>query len=160
MAPRQPAPDRTAAARVVLQGLASGDEFGDIGRSLFELREKGSLFPGDVLLELASDALDVARVSRERPLPSSGIRERYLPEVEFRGNTAHQKSQSVLRLAAMTHAGVVVDLGEEVGWWRADDFGAYAFYALVIYMRAAAERTGTTVEAVARQLAVRHGVEL
>src|SRR5688500_11524584 len=106
MAPRQPAPDRTAAVRVVLQGLANGDELADIGRSLFELHPKGSLFPGDVLLELASDALDVAGVSRERPLSYSGVRERYLPEVEFRGNTAHQKSQSVLRLAAMTHAGV------------------------------------------------------
>jgi hypothetical protein len=61
----------------------------------------------------------------------------------------------------MIRAGVYPDLLGEVGWWRDDDdLWAYAFYALMIYLRIAAERTNRSVSDVARALAARRGVEL
>jgi hypothetical protein len=157
---RPTADARVEAVRIALGGLAGGEEPGEIGLALFRLHPSGALFPGDVLIELATDALEIAGVSRSNPLEYSGLRETYLPEIEFRGRTSHLKSHTALRIAAMAHGGVVPDLDEEAGWWRADDFGAFALWALVIYVRVAAERTGTTVADVARQLAARHNVEL
>src|SRR3954454_24766682 len=90
-----------------------GDDLGDIGRALFGLHPSGGLFPGDVLIQLATDALDLAGVSRSNPLDYSGLRERYLPEIEFRGRTSHLKSHTALRLSAMAHGGVEADVGEE-----------------------------------------------
>ena len=60
----------------------------------------------------------------------------------------------------MAHGGVTVDLDEEAGWWQADDFSGFAFWAMVIYVRVAAERTGRTVADIAGELAGRHGVTL
>ena len=64
------------------------------------------LYPGDVLVEIAANALALAGVGRDRPLEYGGLRERYLPEIEFRWNVMHQKSHAALRAAAMIHAGV------------------------------------------------------
>jgi hypothetical protein len=160
VAERPAGEDRVEAIRVALGGLSRGDELGDIGRALFALHPKGGLFPGDVLIELAIDALGIAGVSRSSPLSYSGIREKYLPEIEFRGNTSHQKSHTALRAAAMAHGGVTADLDEEAGWWRADDFSGFAWWALVIYVRVGAERTGRTVADIAAELAARQGVTL
>jgi hypothetical protein len=150
--------DRDEAIRVALGGLASGIELGEIGQALFALHRRRGLFPGDVLIGLAVEALGLAGVSPSNPLPYSGIREKYLPEIEFRGNSSHQKSHTALRAVAMTHGGVIVDLDEEAGWWQADDFSGFAFWALVIYVRVAAERTGQTVADIAHMLAARHAV--
>ena len=151
---------RAEAIRIALGGLAAGDDLGDVGRSLFALHPRHGLFPGDVLIELAIEALGLTDVSPSNPLPYSGIREKYLPEIEFRGNSSHQKSHTALRAVAMAHGGVSVDLDEEAGWWQADDFSGFAFWALVIYVRVAAERTGRTVADIAGELANRHGVTL
>jgi hypothetical protein len=59
----------------------------------------------------------------------------------------------------MIRAGVYPDLLGEVQWWRDDDLWFYAFYALVIYLRIAAERTGKSVSDVALTLATRRGIE-
>src|SRR5436190_9010704 len=160
VAERPAGEDRVEAIRIALGGLSRGDELGDIGRALFALHPKGGLFPGDVLIEVATDALDVAGVSRASPLSYSGIRGKYLPEIEFRGNTSHQKSHTALRAAAMAHGGVTAELDDEAGWWRADDFSGFAWWALIIYVRVAAERTGRTVPDIATELAARHSVTL
>src|SRR5260221_13704918 len=76
------------------------------------------LFPGDLLVELAADALEVGGVSRAEPVDATDLRERMLPEREFSGNTEHQKSWAALRAAAMTHAGVRPNLLGDVGWWK------------------------------------------
>jgi putative intracellular protease/amidase len=47
-----------------------------------------------------------------------------------------------------------------VRWWRTDDLFVWALDALIIYVRAAAERLGEPVAAVCARLAARHGVEL
>ncbi len=76
------------------------------------IHRSGGLFPGDVLIERAIDALEIAGVPRSSPLDYSGLRETYPPEIEFRGRTAHLKSHTALRIAAMAHGGVVADLDE------------------------------------------------
>jgi len=144
----------------VLGALSADAELTDIARSLGARSGPDAWLCGEVLVELAADALEVGEVSRARPLPYSGIRERYLPERPFSGNTDHQKSHTALRAAAMVHAGVEPDLDEDAGWWKAGDFWMYALYAAVIYIRAAAERTGVTPAEVCVTLAQRRGVTL
>jgi hypothetical protein len=152
--------DRAAIIRLTLSSLSAGADLDDIARSIAPPIDSHAIFPGDVLVELAADALELSGVSRATPLPYSGIRERFLPERPFSGNTDHQKSHTALRAVAMTHGGVEPDLAEDAGWWRVQDFWIYALYATVIYVRAAAERTGTTPAEICSELAKRHGVAL
>jgi hypothetical protein len=146
--------------RLTLEGLAAGAELGELARSLQPFSRRHSTWPGDVLVELAADALELGSISRTSPLNYSGLRERYLPERRFSGNTDHQKSPAALRLAAMTYAGVAPDLSEEAGWWRADDFWVFALYATVIYIRAVAERTTSSTADICEQLGQRHGIPI
>jgi hypothetical protein len=60
----------------------------------------------------------------------------------------------------MMRAGVYPDLLGEVGWWRNNDLWSYSFYALVIYLRIAAERTGRSSGDVARALTATRGVDV
>ena len=62
--------------------------------------------------------------------------------------------------AAMIRAGVYPDLLDEAYGWGIEDMWRYAFYALVVYARAAAERTGRSLEEVASALAERQGLKL
>jgi hypothetical protein len=122
MAKRRPtAEDRLEATRTALAGVAGGVELGPLLRELEPLHPRNNTFPGEVLLELAADALDEAGASRERPLEYEGIRERYLPECEFRGRSDHRKSHYSLGAAAMLRAGLQPDLLGEVIWWTSDD---------------------------------------
>ena len=70
------------------------------------------------MLELAVTALDLASVSRSAPLEYEGLRERYLPEVEFRGRVEHRNSQYALHTAACIRGGLQPDLLNDAGWWR------------------------------------------
>jgi hypothetical protein len=152
--------DRLEVTRVALEGIASGADANDLVRKLAAFHPAHNTFPGELALELAADALNVAGVSRESPLDDEGLRERFLPECEFHGRSDHQHSHFALRAAAMIHGGVRPDLLEEVRWWRNDDFWSYAVYALVIYARAAADRVGQPASVVAREIAARRGVVL
>jgi hypothetical protein len=60
----------------------------------------------------------------------------------------------------MIHGGVYPDLLDDAAWWQTDDLWVYSFFALVIFMRAAAERTGRSVEEVAISIADRRTVHL
>jgi hypothetical protein len=51
-------------------------------------------------------------------------------------------------------------LGEVVGWWNRDDLWLWSVYALVVYLRVAAERAGRSVGAVCDTVASRHGVDV
>ena len=57
-------------------------------------------------------------------------------------------------------AGVSPDLLDDVGWWREMDLWRWALYALVIYVRAAAEHSGQPVAAICHRLAEIHDVAL
>ena len=85
-------------------------------------------------------------------LEYEGLREKYLPEIEFRGKISHRNSQYARYAAAALRGGVLADLYADAGWWRGD-LWQYALYAVVAYVRASAERRGNTVADVARALA-------
>jgi hypothetical protein len=77
---KEPSPeDRQLAMQIALSGLASGTPLGEIGRQLEPLHPGGNTFPGEVLLDLAADAIEESGASRERPIEFAGIRKRYLP---------------------------------------------------------------------------------
>ncbi len=61
--------------------------------------------------------------------------------------------------AAMIHGGVYPDLLDDAAW-QGDDLWVYSFFALLIYLRAAAERRGRAGETIARSIAHRRGVTL
>jgi hypothetical protein len=152
--------DQRAAIAVALGGLAAGDDLRAILQKLVALHPRNNTFPAEVLLDLAADALEEAHATRADPLDYEGIRERYLPECEFRGRNDHQRSHYALGVAGMIKAGVRPDLLGDTYWWATDDLWRYAFYALTIYVRAAAQRSGITVGEVSTRIAARRGVEL
>ena len=152
--------DRREAIEIVLTGLADGRQLGDIAAQLAPMHPPNNTFPAELLLELAADALDIAGASREAPLEFEGIRERYLPEALARTKAQHHKSKFALRAAAMIHGGVDPGLLDEVQWWRTDDLWYWSLEALVVYVRAAADRTGQSIASVAREIDAQHGVGL
>jgi hypothetical protein len=99
-----------------------------------------------VFLELAAEAIGKSGETQVEPISYEGIRERYLPEYEFHGKSQQHKSHYALTGAAMIRAGIYPDLLDEAHWWGDEDLWRYAFYALLAYARAAADRTGRTVE--------------
>ena len=159
MAPERDATEETRAEalRVALSGLASGDDPESIVDKLGELY-RDDPFAGEDLLKLAADAIEESSASTSDPIDYAGIRERYLPECRFSGKRQHHQSHFALTAAATWRAGVYPDLDSEADYWGMEGFWAYAFYALVIYVRAAAERTNRSVEEVARALAARRGL--
>lgn len=112
---------------------------------------RGWFTPDVAMLELAVTALDLASVPGSAPLEYEGLRERYLPEVEFRGRVEHRNSQYALYAAACMRGGLQPDLLNDAGWWGTR-LWIYAVYALVIYSRAAGDRHDTTIEHIARDL--------
>ncbi len=87
------------------------------------------------------------------------FRERYLPEVTFRGRVEHRNSQYAVYAAACMRGGLQPDLLSDAGWWHTG-LWQYAVVAVVIYSRAATERLAVPVEEVVRRIAARHGLEL
>ena len=151
--------DRRVAIQIALAGLAHGRHLIDIAAQLAPLHPPNDTFPGELLLDLAADALDVAGASRDAPLEFEGIRQRYLPESLARTKAQRHKSKFALRAAAMVHGGVDPGLLDEVQWWRTDDLWSWSLEALVVYVRAAADRSGQPVASVARRIgAERHMV--
>jgi hypothetical protein len=142
------AEDRATAIGVALSGIAGGLELGEIAARLAPLHPKNNTFPGEVLLELAADAIEESGASREQPLEFEGIRKRHLPEERAHTRAQHHKAEYALRAAAMVRAGVDPGVLDEVSWWRIDDLWFWALQALVTYVRAAAEHGGETVPAI------------
>jgi hypothetical protein len=62
--------------------------------------------------------------------------------------------------AAMIRGGVYPDLLDEAAGWGIEDMWEYAFYALVLYGRAAAEQSRRPPEAIAVAIAGRRGIDL
>jgi len=152
--------DRAKAIRVALSGIADDVELGELAALLAPLHPKNNTFPGEVLLELAADAIEEAGATRERPLEFEGIRKRHLPEDRAHTKAQHHKVEYALWAAAMVRAGVDPGLLDEVSWWRIDDLWFWALEALVTYVRAAAEHGGETVPAICGRIASRHDVRL
>jgi len=58
----------------------------------------------------------------------------------------------------MFRAGIYPDLLDEGYWWGIEDMWRHAFNALVAYARAAADRTGRSLQEVATALAEHRGL--
>jgi len=156
---RQTPEDRRDVIRIALSALAEGRELGDVAIRLEELHPENDTFPGEVLLELAADAIDEAAATRDEPIEFAGIRQRYLPEDRAHTKAQHHKSEFALRAAAMLRGGVDPGLLDEVVWWQTDDLWFWSLEALVTYIRVAADRTGEPVAVVCERIAARHGAE-
>jgi hypothetical protein len=146
--------------RSVLADLCSRRELDTIIERLADVHPKNNTFPAEELLELAAGAIEESGASPSHPIDYERIRENYLPERVFRGKVEHHRSHYALGAAAMIRGGVYPDLPGEVGWWHNDDLWFYSLFALVIYLRIAAERSERSFEEVARALAAQRGVVL
>ena len=161
MAARGPTDEeRRAAIEIVLRGLAHGDELSDIAARLAPTHPKHDTFPGELLLDLAADAIDLAGATRRSPIEFEGIRDRYLPEGAAHTKAEHHKSTYALRAAAMIHGAVDPALLDEVQWWQTDDVWYWSLEAFVVYARVAADRTDQSVGAICRRIAADRGVNL
>jgi hypothetical protein len=106
--------DRRTVIEIALGGLARGNDLADIAGRLAPLYPRHNTFPGEVLLDLAADAIGASGATRQSPLEFEGIRERYLPEAVAHTKAQHHKSEYALHAAAMVHGGVDPGLLEEV----------------------------------------------
>lgn len=153
MAPRhRPTPEEASQAVEVLLGALESDS--DIFDALAEIRPlhpKDNTFPGEVFMRLAARALAEGGVSPSRPISGEGLVEKFLPEAAFRGRENHKVRYAVL-VGAATHAGVEVDLLEEVAYWGSDDFWSYAGLAAVAWIRAVAAERDVPVAELCRRL--------
>jgi hypothetical protein len=141
--------------RWVLAEFSSGRAVDDVTADLAARVDKSTAYDvGELLLEMAADALDLAAPTRAHPIEYEGLRERYLPERTFRGRTEHHKSHYALQAAIAIRAGIRPDLAGEVSWWRNNDLWLWAWFAVVIAVRTAAERTGRSVGDVVRSISV------
>jgi hypothetical protein len=152
--------DYDRAARLGLLGFMAGQHSDTIMTQLAALHPRNNTFPAEVLLELAAEAIEESGTSPAEPIQYVRMRDRYLPEYHFRGKSQQHKSHYALMAAAMIRAGVYPDLVDEAYGWGSDDMWEYAFYALVLYGRVAAERTGRTLQDVASALADRQAIDL
>jgi hypothetical protein len=150
---KQPTPqDAATARRILLDGMARDTEISELAGELAPLHPRDNTFPGEVLLQIAADALEWCKASRADPLALEGMPRRFLPECAFRGRQ-NKKLQFAVLAAAALHGGAEPDLLDEVAWWQTDDFWQYALYAAVGYIRAAASRAGVPVRQVCQELA-------
>jgi hypothetical protein len=157
---RPPDDDRLRAIDLALSGLVRDDDLRDVAARLELLHPANDTFPAEVLLELAADAIDISGASLRSPLEFEAIRGRYLPDGIAHTKAQHDKSKFALRAAAMLRGGVDPGLVDEMQWWRSDDLWYWSLEALAAYVRAAADRTGESVESVCQRLAGEHGVTL
>jgi hypothetical protein len=142
-------PDDAAVRAIVLDGLAAGDAVTDIARALRDFHGDRSTYPAAVLMELAADAFLACGSTRSSRLELDGLAERMLPEDPVHGNTWHSKRRHCVQGAVLISAGAEP---EDTGWWRLDDLWRHALDAVVVFVRAAAERQGGSVEVVCRSL--------
>jgi hypothetical protein len=149
----RPAPqDAATVRRILLDGMARDTGVSGLAGELAALHPRGSTFPGEVLLQVAADALEWCGASRAGPMALEGMPGRFLPECAFRGRE-NKKLQFAVLAAAALRGGAEPDLLGEVTWWQTDDFWQYALWAAVAYIRAAASRAGVPVRAVCQELA-------
>jgi hypothetical protein len=137
----------------------AGDDVFELAASVADLHPKYNTFPGEVFMDLAADALEIADATRNDSVPYECLREIYLPECEFRGRD-NRRIQYAILTSASVRGGLEPDLLDEVTWWRVDDYWRYALFAAVALIRAGAERQGVTIAQMVEQLADRTGVTL
>ena len=157
MASRPTEEDRIEAITRLLGGLEKGSDAHELAAAVADLHPKNNTFPGEVFMELAADAFEIAGISRSTSIPYEGLREAHLAECSFRGRE-NRKIQYAILTSAAFQAGLEPDLLDEVTWWHNDDYWRYALFAAVGLIRAAAARQGIPAAQLAGQIAERHGI--
>jgi acetoin utilization deacetylase AcuC-like enzyme len=150
--------DRVEALRRFLVGLARGDDANQLAVDIADLHVRHNTFPGEVLMELAADALATAGVERETRVAYQELLSTHLPEVEFRGKE-HRRIQYAVLTAFAVHGGLEPDLLDEVTYWI-EQYWQYALFAAVASVRACAEQSGTPLETFVAELAARHAIDI
>ena len=143
--------DRTEAIQRLLSGLERGSDAHELAAAGADLHPKNNTFPGEVFMEIAADALEIAGISRDTSIPYEELREAHLRECNFRGRE-NRKIQYAILTSAAFRAGLKPDLLDEVAYWN-DDYWRYALFATVGLIRAAADLQGIPVAQLARQIA-------
>jgi hypothetical protein len=143
--------DGAEAIRRLLSGLERGDDVFGLAAAIEELHPPHNTFPGEVFMRLSADALEVAGVGPDDPIPSAGLREKYLAECKFQGRE-NRKIQFAVLASASARGGIQPDLLYEVAWWQNDDFWWYALAAAVAVIRACADRMNLSAPAFVQQL--------
>jgi hypothetical protein len=152
--------DVSSVIRVALDGIGRGTDLSDLRAELASLHPKHDVFPAEILLDLAADAIEESGASRHAPIEFETLRDRYLPESDARTRAHHYKSLYTRRAAAMIRAGLDPGLLDEISHWRNDDLWTWSLDALLVYLRVAAERTDRPLPAVCERVAARHGITL
>jgi hypothetical protein len=145
---------------VVLCGLTQGQDLDDIAPEVAAYASERSLFPGDVLLVLAADIIEVSGATRAHPIDTEQIRRRLLPEDRAHNRAQHYKAEYAIRAAAMIRAGVDPALIDNAGAWRMNDLWLWSLEAVVVYARAAADYAGITVADICTRVAGLHSIAL
>jgi hypothetical protein len=151
--------DALGAVDLLLTALESGADVHGALDATGLLHPKYNTFPGEIFMRLAADALLEGGVDQTHPISQEGIVSAYLPECEFRGRH-NQKFRFALLAAAATHAGVEVDLLDEVPYWGSDDFWRYAGLAAVTWIRAVADQRSISLPELCARLRPRAEAQL
>jgi hypothetical protein len=149
-----------AAQAAVLGALAAGQD--DAFELLLTVRPyevRGRFTPDVALLELAAAALARACPPDTGRLRYEGLTDRYLPELALDGRTLRHRTQYAIQAAACLRAGLEPDLLADAGGWE-PGLWTYAVTAVVLYVRAAADRCESAVADIAVQVADELGVPL
>ena len=154
----RPNDDRMEALRRFLVGLARGEDASQLTAEIADLSVRHNTFPGEVLMELAADALEAAGAERESPFVYRELLSTHLPEVEFRGKE-HRRIQYAILTAFAVHGGLEPDLLDEVTYWI-EQYWQYALFAAVAIVRACADRSDTPLDKFVADLAARHAIDI
>ncbi len=152
------ADDRVEVQRRLLTGLLRGADANQLVTDIAELHVRNNTFPGDVLMDIAADALDTADIGGHHRLDHAVLLSTHLAEVEFRGKQRRYIQYTVLAAFA-AHGGLDVDLLDEVAYWI-ECYWQYAMFAAVAVVRACAERSGVAVETFVADLAASYGIAI
>ncbi|MCU1360220.1 MAG: hypothetical protein JWN99_1509 [Ilumatobacteraceae bacterium] len=134
---------------VVLDGIVANIDLDDLADSVRAWHGPGNTFPATPLLELGADAFLASRSSRQDRLQLEDLADRLLPEWPVRGNAAHQKRRYALQGAVLIAAGAEPD---DTMWWAVDDLWLHALLAVVVLVRAAAERRQLSIADICSEL--------
>jgi hypothetical protein len=143
--------DARTAVHSLLAAIEAGQEVFVALDEVRSLHPKNDTFPGEVFLRLAVDALDLAGVGRDSPIPEEGLVKLYLPECHFRGRDNRKIRYAIMAVAAM-RGGLDVSLLDEVVYWESDDFWIYAGFAAAAWIRATADHRALSVAELSREL--------
>ena len=150
--------DRAEALRRFLVGLARGDDANELPSQIADLHVPHNTFPGEVFMELAADALDIAGTERADAVAYRELLSSHLAEVEFRGKE-HRRIQYAVLTPFAVRGGLEPDLLDEVTYWI-EQYWQYALFAAVAILRECAERSGTPIETFASELADHLAIEI